>query len=167
MNARTSAPLKQAATGEGLVAADLAGQVYRLKPRWRRFMRAAAVLLCLTGLGLPFGIWFFIVAGKAKLVATDQGFVLKMFTTKVVRWEQVEAVDAADAVFIGGGLLDIAVSNAVAKRTAGLKGPLFVQIAGKRTPLQLPAQSFEDSVRMAQTIERYTGLTVLPEASDS
>jgi len=62
----------------------------------------------------------------------------------------------------GGGLIGVAASAAVKKKTQGLKGPIHVKVRDKRVPLVIPAHTIENSMEMAREMERLSGIQFLP-----
>ncbi|MCB9736433.1 MAG: hypothetical protein H6745_27970 [Deltaproteobacteria bacterium] len=159
-----------------LADADQNGLLFPIKPGWRKYMIFAGVLMCLLIITIPLGIWFFVMAGKCRLGMNDEGFAVKWFTTNAYRWDDIEAFRPAPLSFnvhiAGGGLVggliagvaSAAASSAVAKRTAGINGPVSFKLKGKRMWLQFPAHAIQNSVEMAREMERRTGLEILPPA---
>lgn len=147
-----------------LEEADRTGKVYRLKKGWRRYQKFAGVLCCLLIITIPLGIWIFVAANKARIGLGKDGFVLKMFGTKAVAWNDIEKFTAAKlgSSAMGGGLVGLALASAVSARTEGLRGPLWVKLKDRKMQVQIPAHSIENSVAMAREMERLSGLEIFP-----
>lgn len=156
-----------------LADAENNGQLYRIKSGWKGFMIFAGVLMCLLVITIPLGIWFFVMASKARVGLNDEGFAVKWFTTKGYRWEDIEAFAPVALNFhvhgqgLIGAVVGIAASAAVSARTEGLKGPLGFKLKGKRMFIQMPAHAIERSVAMAEEMERRTGLVIFPKPEGS
>lgn len=140
------------------------GQSYPLKASWRRFMRFAGILCCLLVIGLPFGIYIIIAAGKARVALGEEGFVLKIFGSRAWAWKDIDSFTAGtlDGSAMGGGLIGLAVASAVAARTEGMRGPIYFKLKDRRMPLMMPAHQVERSVAMAREMERRSGLQIFP-----
>ena len=152
-----------------LADAESNGQLYRIKSGWKGMMIFAGVLTCLLVITIPLGIWFFFIAGKARVGLNDEGFAIKWFTTNAYRWEDLEAFRPVGLHFhvhgqgLLGAVVGMAASAAVSARTEGLKGPLGYKLKGKRGWREMPAHAIERSVAMAEEFERRTGLVIFPK----
>ncbi len=158
-----------------LAEAEANGRVFRIKSGWRGFIYFAAVLMCILVITLPFGIWFFIVARRARVGLTDEGFAVSWFLTKAYAWEDIESFQPQrlhfNAAGQGGlvGALAVAAAGAViAKKTQGLKGPLMFKLKGKRGQRAIQAHAVENSLEMARQMEQHTNLVILePEGEQA
>ncbi|TNF38036.1 MAG: hypothetical protein EP329_01530 [Deltaproteobacteria bacterium] len=153
-----------------LAEAEQNGQLYRIKSGWKGMMIFAGVLTCLLVITLPLGIWMFFVAKNARVGITDKGFAISWFGTSAFRWDELEAFRPVALNFhvhgggLVGALVGVAASAAVSARTEGLKGPLGYKLKGKRMFREMPAHAIENSVAMAQEMEKHSGLTIFPKA---
>ena len=147
-----------------LAEGEATQQSYRLKPGWRKMMIFAGVLCCILIIGLPFGIWIIIAAGKARMAIGQEGFALKIFGTKAWAWKDIESISVGQlsGAAMGGGLVGLALASAVSARTEGLRGPLLLKLKDRKWPHQIPAHQIERSVAMAREMERRSGLTIFP-----
>lgn len=152
-----------------LAEAEKNGQIYPIKPGWRKFMYFAGVLMCLLVITIPLGIWFFLMAPKCRLGITKEGFAIKWFTTNAYAWSDIESFVPVPLHFhaAGGGLvgalISTAASAAVAAKTQGLKGPLQFKVKGKWGYRQIPAHAIQNSLAMVEEMERQSGLVILPK----
>jgi len=152
-----------------VVRAREAGTFYPINGLWRKLFTFVAVLVALTVVGLPVGVWIFLAARNGGLGITEEGFGFRGLGSAAWRWEAIESFKLsprADFRVRGGGLVGVAaglaVSAAVAKRTPGLKGPIHYRVKGSRLWRIIPAHTYENSGEMAREMERRTGLTLLP-----
>ena len=146
-----------------LEQAETGGQIYRTKDAWRRMQIFAGILTCFLVITLPLGIWIIIRAKNARAGLTPEGFAFTYLTTVAYRWSDIESFSVSDmnASMYGGGLVGLAASSAVKKKTQGLKGPLFFKVKGKKRNLMIPAHTIENSMEMAMEMERLSGITFL------
>lgn len=151
-----------------LAEAESNGRVFKIKSGWRGFMYFAAVLMCILIITLPVGIWFIVVARRARVGLTDEGFAVSWFLTRAYAWGDIESFEPQRLNLSAGGqgglvgALAVAAAGAViAKKTQGLKGPLMFKLKGKRGQKALQAHAIENSVEMAQQMERHTNLVIL------
>lgn len=152
--------------GKALIAlAQSVGQFYPMKSGWRNYQIFAGVLTCLLVITIPLGVWIIIRARKAGIGVNEEGFAFRYLSTVSFRWDEVESITLAGltGAEFGGGLVGLAAASAVKKRSEGLKGPIHVKLHGKRVPKVIPAHMMEDSVRMAQKMEKLSGLSFLPD----
>lgn len=147
--------------------AERSGQVYPMKAGWRKAQVLAGVLCCFPFVPLfPLGLFIISRARKAKVGLTAEGFAFKYLGTVAGRWSDVESITlgSMSGSAYGGGLIGVAAASVVAAKTQGLKGPLMLKLKGKRMPQQIPAHTIEDSMRMAEEIQRLSGISFLPQA---
>ena len=152
--------LEQADRGQGIV--------YPVKPGWKKAVIFAGVLTCLLIITLPLGIYFIVAAGKNRMAITDEGFAIKWFTTKAFRWSDVEAFNPSSMHFHAGGgglvgaLAAVTAEAVVKRKTQGIKGPIQFKVKGKRGWRVIPAHVLQNSLELAQELEKRTGLQVFP-----
>jgi hypothetical protein len=149
-----------------LEMAENSGRVYPMKAGWRKSQVLAGVLCCFPLVPLfPLGLFIISRAKKAKVGLTDEGFAFRYLSTIAGRWGEIESitVSSMNASGFGGGLIGVAAAAVVSAKTQGLKGPLMIKMKGKRMPLSIPAQMIEGSMEMAMEIQRYSGISFLPE----
>jgi hypothetical protein len=149
-----------------LEMAESSGRVYPMKAGWRKSQILAGVLCCFPFVPLfPLGLFIISRAKKAKVGLSDEGFAFRYLGTVVGRWSDIESitVGSMNAAGFGGGLIGVAAAAVVSSKTQGLKGPLMIKMKGKRMPLQIPAQMIEGSMEMAREIQRFSGISFLPE----
>jgi len=152
--------------GKALIAlAHSVGQFYPMKSGWRNYQIFAGVLTCLLIITIPLGVWIILRARKAGIGINEEGFAFRYLNTIAFRWDEVETITLSglSGAEFGGGLVGLAAASAVKKRSQGLKGPIHVKLHGKRVPKMIPAHMMEDSVRLAQEMERLSGISFLPE----
>lgn len=154
-----------------LAEAEAAGQVHLIKSGWKKAIIFSGILTCLFIITIPFGIWMFFVAARARMGFTDEALVVRWFGTTAYRWEDIEAFEPVAFQFhvhgagLVGALVGAAASAVVTARTEGLKGPLAFKMRGQRTWKRIPAQAVQRSVELAQAMERHTGLQIFPPDS--
>lgn len=151
-----------------LEKAEANGKVYRIKKGWRRFFYFAVFLMTILVITIPIAIWFFIVARRARVGITDEGFAVSWFTNKAYAWGDIVSFEPQRLQMSAGGqgglvgaLVVAAASHAIANKSQGLNGPLMFRVQGKKMPLAIQAHAVENSVEMAKEMERYTGMTIL------
>ncbi len=152
-----------------LAEAAQSGQIYKLKPSWRRLQIFAGVLLCLLIIGIPIGIYFIIASGKAQVGLGKDGLAFKMYGTRTWAWRDIESFSVGNlSMNVGGGLVGAlvgaAVSSAIEARSEGLRGPIYIKLKDRRFPQMFPAQQIQGSVAMAREMERLSGLPIFPPA---
>ena len=128
----------------------------------------AVFLMAILVITIPIAIWFGIVAKRARVGITDEGFAVSWFTNKAYAWDDIESVEQQRMRMSAGGqgglvgALVVAVANeAIANKTQGLNGPIIFKLKGKRGQKFVPAHQIEDSLRMAKLMEEHTGLALL------
>jgi hypothetical protein len=115
---------------------------------------------------LPLGIWLIVAVRRATVGLGDEGLAVKWFLTRAYRWADIESVrlgtmNAGATGSLVGDLAGAAIIGAVESGTAGLKGPLFLKLRGRRAERPIAAQSIERSGEMAAELERRSGLKIL------
>ncbi|MBI3073572.1 MAG: hypothetical protein HYY84_15785 [Deltaproteobacteria bacterium] len=149
-----------------LEEAEKEGLVYRMKPGWRKYFVFSGILMCLLVITIPLGIWFLLIPRSARLGIGKEGFAIKWFGTSAFAYADIQEFRPAGLhMNIGGGvvgaLVGAAVSSAIESKTAGLKGPLEFKLKGKWGWRPIPAHAIENSVAMAEEIEKRSGLKIL------
>jgi hypothetical protein len=151
-----------------LEQAEASGSVYKIKSGWAKFFYFAAFLMFIFVVTIPVSIWFIIVGRRARVAITDEGFAVAWFFKKAYAWEDIESFESQRLSMSAGGqgglvgaLAVAAASEVIAKKSKGLNGPLMFRLKGKKQPLALQGHAIENSVAMAQEMERHTGLVIL------
>ena len=152
-----------------IAQAQQLGEVYPIKPGWRKAQYFAAVLTCLLIFTLPLGIWMILCIRRAHAGTTPDGFYSRMYGTNAARWSDIEGLRLGrmNIRVQGGGLVGAlagaAITAAVEKRTIGLNGPIEYKLKGKRMWRAFPAHLFQNSVDLALRAESQTGIRFLPD----
>ena len=160
--------MKQLDPQQMLQQAEQAGTVFKIKSGWRKFMWFAVFLMAILVITIPVAIWFGIVATRARVGLTDEGFAVSWFTNKAYAWDDIESFEQQRMSMSAGGqgglvgaLIVAAANEAIAAKTQGLNGPIIFKIKGKRGQKFIPAHQIENSLEMAKLMEQHTGLSLL------
>jgi hypothetical protein len=151
-----------------LEQAEAAGKIYPMKSGWRKFMWFAVFLMAILVITIPVAIWFGIVAKRGRVGITDEGFAVSWFTNQAYAWEDIESFEQQRLQMSAGGqgglvgaLAVAAASEIIANKSKGLNGPIIFKLKGKRGQKFIPAHSIDNSLEMAQEMEKHTGLAIL------
>jgi hypothetical protein len=139
------------------------GQLYPTKASFRNALIVAGLVCCALVVTIPLGIWLIVAARRSSVALGSEGFAIKRFLTRAYRWTDLESLrtERLESVASGqlvGDLIGAAVISAVEAGTAGLKGPIRFRLKGQRGERVIAAQTLENSARMAEELERRSGL---------
>lgn len=138
---------------------------FKLARRWKVACITLGVLCCLLIVLIPLGVIMFIVAGKARMTVTDEALVVRWIGTRVLRWEDFEALKQ-QAFHVAGGAPGLGLAGAMAVGAAKgvassfVSGPVAYKLKGKRMWGNLAVHWHERSGELLAAIEARTGLTI-------
>ncbi len=148
------------------ILADPASTTYRLATRWKVICITLGVLCTVMIVLIPLGVIMFIMASKARVVASDDGLVVKWIGTRVMRWTDFASFQQMPFnlhIPIPG--LGIAAAAAMGAATgaasAMVSGPIQYTLKNKKSG-NIAAHWMAGSVGLVATMEAKTGMIIVP-----
>lgn len=148
------------------ILADPTSSTYRLGTRWKVICIFLGVLCAVLIVLIPLAILMFIMAAKARVVASEDGLVVKWIGTRVIRWDDFASFQQLPFhlhIPIPG--LDF-VAAAAARAATGaasamVSGPIRYTLKNKKSG-NIAAHWMAGSVGLVATIEAKTGMSIIP-----
>ena len=148
------------------ILADPASTTYRLATRWKVICIVLGVLCTVMIVLIPFAVLMFIIASKARVVASDDGLVVKWIGTRVMRWSDFASFEQMPfnlhIPIPGLGLAAAAAAGAATgAASAMVSGPLRYTLKNKKSG-NIAAHWMAGSVGLVATMEAKTGMIIVP-----